>query len=488
MTKEVKKTVLRTVETHNLIDKDMHIVLGLSGGADSLCLFHLLDDLSKGENFNLKIYPVHINHQLRPVDADKDQAFVEMTCREMGYRCESFIFDCNKIAKDEGLTSEEAGRKVRYEAFRAVANTIEKSGISKERIVIAVAQNANDQAETILFRILRGTGIDGLSGIHFWRYDEAGYRVIRPLLEVSREDIEAYCEKHGLKPCVDKTNAEPFYTRNKIRLNLLPNLAENFNPNIYETLIRLGESAALDRSFLEEETEKLFNKIKIEEDSRVYDGVFNKVLEIHIKPLEKVHQALIFRVYNRALREIGLYENVTLSHIKEIEKLRLSEKPSAEISLVSGYGAFRSYGKLVFFRREKAVSLEERKAQWKMRRLGRADFEAYKKEAVEKEIVYGAFSLREIEDVNRLEIRSREKGDLISLKGGRKKLQDLFVDMKVPKKLREDCLVLALGNRVLWVLPSEIFTNSQNRLKGRFSIDFKVDEEKENDILVLERV
>ncbi len=119
-----------------------------------------------------------------------------------------FVYDCSKIAAEEKITSEEAGRKVRYQAFAEVAAEVAAEGIPRENIKIAVAQNADDQAETILFRILRGAGTDGLSGISYRRFDEYGNEIIRPLLDVSKAEILAYCTEHDLRPCIDHTNLE----------------------------------------------------------------------------------------------------------------------------------------------------------------------------------------------------------------------------------------------------------------------------------------
>ena len=256
----MKQRVLETIKTHELLEDGTHIVLGLSGGPDSVCLFDVLLELSAVKNF--RIHPVHVNHKFRPGDAERDQEYVEELCRQRGLTCRTFTVDCNALAREEGLTSEEAGRKARYDAFFETAQGITQGfaqGLAQElageleqhctqepsmpgtdKIAIAVAQNANDQAETILFRMLRGTGTDGLAGIAYKRY-ERGFAIVRPLLDVPRDEIEKYCEERNLSPRIDHTNNEAIYARNKIRLELLPMLREKFNPNIIETINRLGK-------------------------------------------------------------------------------------------------------------------------------------------------------------------------------------------------------------------------------------------------------
>ncbi len=481
----LKKKFLRTLKEQDLVRENMHLVIGFSGGPDSLCLFHLLDSVS--QELKLKLYPVHINHKFRPGAAEEDQAFAEAFSRSMGWECRTFVRDCLKLAETEKLSSEEAGRKVRYDAFGQVASEIEATGVKKKDIAIVVAQNADDQAETILFRILRGSGIDGIAGIAPKRYDGAGFAVIRPLLEVSRREIEEYCEEKGLEPRIDKTNAEPIYTRNKIRLELIP-LLESLNPNIKETVNRLGKAAASDKDYINGEACALYESIKTE---RVLGD--KKEVSILISPLDKVHNSLIMRIYNMALREVGMWENVTNAHLTEIDKVRLSENPSALTDL-GGYVVSKAYDKLVFlkgrvepFSTEGAGNLFSEEAGWKLTELDREAFKAYEKEACSKGLTYGAFSAGKIGNPEKLEIRKRQKGDKIAIKGGSKKLQDLLVDWKVPKLYRDDIFLLALGNEILWVLPSEIFTNSTLREKGRFSADFKVDFRQDDRIIVLER-
>ena len=201
MTTNAEKTfqnVKKLIQKEYLLQKGMHVIVGLSGGPDSVCLFDMLCRLA--EELALQLYPVHVNHQFRPGAAERDQAFCETLCTTRGWSCRSFVYDCAQIAEAEGMTAEEAGRKVRYEAFGMTAADLLCRGIAAQEIAIAVAQNANDQAETILFRILRGTGTDGLAGIAKKRYEtvrwetaaksaEAQIAVIRPLLETQRAEI-----------------------------------------------------------------------------------------------------------------------------------------------------------------------------------------------------------------------------------------------------------------------------------------------------------
>ena len=196
---EFKRKILNTIKEKGLIKDGDHLILGLSGGPDSLALYNALkelreDNLRTGGKFGLdfSVHPVHVNHKFRPGAAEEDQAFCEELSKVVAERVKGFhplrVFevDCNALAAELGMTSEEAGRKARYDAFRTVGNEVmDFYEIDPTQVKILVAQNADDQAETILFRILRGTGPDGLAGIAYERSDESGFKVVRPLLGIN---------------------------------------------------------------------------------------------------------------------------------------------------------------------------------------------------------------------------------------------------------------------------------------------------------------
>ena len=446
----------------------MHIVLGLSGGPDSVCLFNVLLELAG--DMNLTIHPVHINHKFRPGAAEEDQHYVEQLCALKGLECRTVVTDCTELARSLKLSPEEAGRKARYDAFFGLAEELVSSGIAREDIAVAVAQNANDQCETILFRIIRGTGIAGLAGISYKREGQGGISVIRPLLDVTRSEIEKYCEDCNLQPRIDHTNNETIYTRNKIRLELLPYLAENFNLNIVETINRLGTIAAEDGDFMQQEAMKVWDAAVCSDDGTA----------LFTAPLENVHTAVRFRVYNIALSRAGLRDNVTRAHLEAIDQVRLSDSPSAEAQLTGGYRVSRSYDKLLFYKEDEADDLCSR---WQLKVMTAEEYREYAAEA--EGLVYGTFS-GAAADPAKLEIRTRRDGDYLVISGGRKKLQDFFVDCKVPKLYRDRIPVLALGSTVLWVMPSE-YLQGQNGTKGRFSAGFRADSGTDETIIVLEQ-
>ena len=541
----MKQRVLETIKTHELLEDGTHIVLGLSGGPDSVCLFDVLLELSAVKNF--RIHPVHVNHKFRPGDAERDQEYVEELCRQRGLTCRTFTVDCNALAREKGLTSEEAGRKARYDAFFETAQgltqgfaqglvqelageleqhcTQEPSMPGTDKIAIAVAQNANDQAETILFRMLRGTGTDGLAGIAYKRY-ERGFAIVRPLLDVPRDEIEKYCEERNLSPRIDHTNNEAIYARNKIRLELLPMLREKFNPNIIETINRLGKNAAADKDYLAKQARDAYEEALEDADGR------SCTVEVTTAKLDRMHKAVRMRVYNYLLADVGMEENLTEGQLEAIEKVRISQSPSAMCDLADGFRVYKIYDRIRFCREAET----EEGRQLRMRFISAEEYAKEKKTAHAPDAdggetaarVVGIFALPPGAE-DSVCIRKRRDGDVIAIASKsrtqgatqapvqgatrtqgatqapvqgaaqapvqgatqapaqgatqtpdtappqvrHKKLQDFLVDAKVPKSVRDDIDLLAYGNRILWVLPSPHFASRQYREKGRFSAEFK---------------
>ncbi len=424
----MKNRVKKTIIERKLIDSSHHehIVLGLSGGPDSLCLFHVLLQLQM--ELNITIHPVHINHKFRPGAAEEDQKYVEKFCSEHGLECSTFIYDCNSIAKEQGISGEEAGRNARYEAFYIVGRRVmEEYGINPERVKIAVAQNANDQAETLLMRILRGTGPDGLAGIEYKREGTDGIKIIRPLLDAKRDDIEKYCMENQLHPRLDHTNEQPIYTRNKIRLHLIPFIEENFNPNITDTLNRLSNIAKEDKDFME--------------------AVVNELLkdDLGLEKIRAQHPAIRKRIIIRKLEGIGLDQGIIRAHVEAADQLIMEGKTGSSVHFPKGYRVVIDYGEVGFMKE----NLNPEPAE--------------------------AHTIR----VDELILRTRLPGDYIVLKGvgGRKKIQNAFIDMKIKKEYRDKIPMLCRDSEVLWMIGDDVTGLKTGFKKGRISENYQLEEE-----------
>ncbi|HUM55667.1 MAG TPA: tRNA lysidine(34) synthetase TilS [Bacillota bacterium] len=468
-----------------MIEQGDHIVLGLSGGPDSMCLFHVLRTVFKEQEIGLTA--VHVNHKFRPGAAEEEQEYVEKLCKKAGVDCRSFVFDCSKIAEESHMTGEEAGRKVRYDSFFEVTKELRKKGVPAKKIKTAVAHNMNDQAETVLFRILRGTGTDGLSGMEYKRKDEKGMTVIRPLLDVKRTDIDEYCRSNKLDPRKDKSNEEPLYARNKIRLDLIPYIEENYNPNIKDALIRLCGIAYEDSSFINTEAEKVLKKALVSNKK--------EKCVIDIREIKDLHSAVIGRVIIKAMGMAGLSSDLTNAHIKQAEELIIKGETSKSTNFPHGYIMKTVYGKAEIYRQEvvetaTGTELEMQaeaadgtkltnKPGLKISILMKEDFTGKKDVAIfDFDMFEEAYKDNE-KTFESIVLRTRKPGDFIVLPdvGGRKKIQDLFVDTKVREEKRENVYMVAINSEILWI-PAGI-------TKARYSGNFKVNEDTKR-VLVLE--
>lgn len=259
----LEEKVRKTIREFNLIEKNDSIVVGVSGGPDSMTLLSIL--LKLKEEFHLKIYVAHVNHMLRE-NAIKDEEYVKEFCKKNNI--EIFIKKANisEIAQKEKIGLEEAGRNIRYNFFEEVLKNTKSNKI-------AIAHNLNDKAETIIMNTLRGSGVSGLKGIEAKRK-----KYIRPLIEIERHEIEKYCIENKINPRHDESNDDNTYTRNKIRNIVIPYIKNEFNPNIIKTLNRLSEIIKEEDEYVQSETEKIFKEIlltdeknKIEFDPRKFN-------------------------------------------------------------------------------------------------------------------------------------------------------------------------------------------------------------------------
>lgn len=335
--------IRETIAKHSLIEKGDHIILGLSGGPDSVCLFDVLMELA--EEMNLTIHPVHINHKFRPNEAERDQKYVEDLCKSYGVPQRSFVIDCNALAEELGMTSEEAGRKARYDVFFECAEDMAAFAPK-----IAVAHNADDQAETVLFRILRGSGTDGLAGMAYEREesrDGKSFKVIRPLLDTWRCDIEEHCREKNLNPVIDHTNNQEIYSRNKIRLDLIPYIEEKYNSNIKDGLVRLAGIAGVDKEYLWKETEEAYERLRILKDTA--GTPFGKdVIVLKREGLAECHEAIRHRLIFKAFAEIGLDKDITAERIEAADKIIEKKQSEKTVEFPHGYRLTVGKGRVVF--------------------------------------------------------------------------------------------------------------------------------------------
>lgn len=274
--------------------------MGVSGGPDSICLLNVLKNLQNELKINIVV--AHINHMIRK-EADSETEFVQDFCKQRDIKCFVKKADVLQIAKEKKLGTEEVGRKIRYDFFEEVKNLV---GGNK----IATAHNANDNAETVLMNFLRGSGSTGLKGIEPIRDN----KLIRPIIECTRQEIEQYCNEKDLNPKYDKTNQENIYTRNKIRNMLIPYIQENFNPNIIETINRMSNLIATDEMYFKSIVKQSYKETFI---SRTEKEIILDLKKFNV--LEKVIKSrLIIYTINELL---GTTNGIEKIHIEDVIKL-----------------------------------------------------------------------------------------------------------------------------------------------------------------------
>lgn len=326
-----ERTVYEYIIEHELLVSGDACIVGVSGGADSICLLTVLAKLK--EQLGISLHVAHVNHMIRGEEADADERYVESYCQSLKLPCEVFHIDVVRMAEESGLTVEEAGRNARYEAFDKTAEIYHL-----KQYKVAVAHNKNDVAETVLFHMARGTGIAGLKGIPVKRG-----RIIRPLLAMERTEIEAYLKNEKIAYCTDSTNLEDAYTRNKVRHNVLGEL-QKINDKAVAHIGRLANTAA------------------------EYDRYVNQQLQAFLKDNASQHvfaddshgieiDAVVLQKQDRLIENLAILELIGIvcggrkdigeAHVEEVKKLYKAATGS-KIMLPGGAVVYNQYGILRF--------------------------------------------------------------------------------------------------------------------------------------------
>ncbi len=406
----------------NLIPEDSVVLCAVSGGADSMCLLHWLNGVK--EVLGIRLQAAHYNHHLRGAESDRDEEFVRAHCREWDIPLTCGGGDVSVWAKELGLGLEEAARELRYAFLQEMAQQIDAD-------LIAVAHNANDNVETMLLHLIRGSGLTGLTGMQPRRDN-----IVRPLLSVTRAEIEAYCADHGVPFVQDSTNADDRYSRNRVRHRIVPELTE-MNPRFVENSVKLLERLRDDESYLISQTNVVFASTRKEGERIILPA----------SAIAGLHEALAPRAVRRLLMLAGQM-NCSAAHLESVVALCRSSDPSVRIAL-PGLTVYRMYDELVFAPAgteetvpEPAAVCEDGETHyggtgWVLRCTQTECPEAATKNPE-------SFFLACDKIVGSLQLRPRRTGDQIKLPGrGTKTVKKLLIDRKVPLAQRELLPVLA---------------------------------------------
>ena len=426
--------VIETIKKFNMLNNGENVVVGLSGGADSCALTHILARLS--EKMDLHITAVHINHGIRGEEAERDERSAEEFCRRLNIEFIAYHCDIPSEAAKRGIGEEEAGRLVRYEKFY---ETAEKKNGAKT----AVAHNMNDKAETLIMNLCRGAGMKGLAGIK-----PVSGSIIRPLIFCTRDEIEKYCDDNNIEYCTDSTNLQNEYTRNKIRNILLPWLSENINPAAAMNMANASELLREEEEYLESKAQEQYKKLL--KDSG--DGF----VSLNADGLASEHGVIRRRVLRIALRSLRPdMRDFGRKHTESAEDILMGDT-GRRISLPGGITVSKGYGLInILYDREKQGAFCY-------------DIEPDKKYFIKETESYVLLSLNEEKNIknavnictkkidydkikDKIQLRTRQTGDFISIKNGRKKIKDIFIDDKIPSDKRDSYPLLVCGKSVIIV-------------------------------------
>ncbi len=470
------KQIEKFIQKYHMLTCGDRVIAGVSGGADSVCLFLMLLELREKIGFDL--ITVHVHHGLRGEAADQDQQFVEALCEQYRIPLEIFRVNLESIAKKRKQSLEEAGRMVRREAFDSVCK---KYGGNK----IALAHHQNDNAETLLWNLSRGTGLDGLGGIR-----PVNGKFIRPLLCMNRKEIEEYLAKRKQSYCIDETNAETDYTRNKLRHLVLPILEEQVNSaavrHMNETMEQIWEL----QEYMQEQVEAAYQECVQEH--------FEKAcwIQIQQKSFETFPELIKKMVIRKGMEQVGgKKRDLSHKHVDVMMEL-MNKQVGRTLDLPYEMYAKRNYEGIRLEKQRTYLSGEEKKAGIIQECMAELNIPgetilADRNLKLRCKILEKPKNLS-IKDIpqkiytkwfdygiikSSLYIRTRQAGDTIVIdeKGHQKKLKNWFVDEKIPKEVRDSQLLLAENNEILWVLGHRMSQAYQVKQSTKWILQIEVE-------------
>ena len=430
------KKVCEYIKQNNLLEKGDNIILGVSGGADSVCLLYIMNEL--GSEYALNITAVHINHMIRET-ADRDEIFSKDLCEKLGIKFVSYKTDCPAVSERDGISLEEAGRNERYRLF----NETGEKEYGKDNYKIAVAHHMDDLAETLIFNMARGTGISGLSGVKC----KSG-NIIRPFLCVTRAEIEEYLNIKDVTFMTDETNLSDDYARNKIRHKIIPTMNEITEKAVNHMASCAGQLGEIE-DYLKIQTDSLWEKY-VKEEKNAEAGNTEILL---LEALLGEHPALIKRVIHRALTIVaGRARDISAVQIEAV--LNLFElQTGRKRDLIYNMEAIRVYeGVQIMIKKE--VSDEEKKDA-----LAKLHFEIKDRDFsqnIPTDLYTKWFDYDKIK--YSLNVRFRKEGDYLTINdaNAKKLLSDYMTNEKIPSDKRDEIPLLADKDHILWVVGHRI--------------------------------
>lgn len=447
------ESILRKSLERVAFHRDATLVVACSGGPDSTALLHALVVLRPA--FSLNLHVAHLNHDFRGQEAEDDAEFVAQMAHRLDLPATVDEADPISYQRERGISSfEEAAREVRYRFLTGLANRIDADAI-------ALGHTADDQAETILMHVIRGAGLSGLRGMQEltgWRDESKGETALlfRPLLEATRADTRAYCLELDIPFREDSTNRSLRFTRNRIRLQLLPTLRE-YNPQIRDALVRIGRAATESHRFLADALDVLWPTLFSREGGNI---------SIDAKAFNGLHPGLQSLALRRAYAEArGSLRRLSEAHVKSMLALSTS-RAGRVVHLPAGLAMWTAQGRLIIGSpedRESARPIPD--FEYPLNVPGTTRIPGWRitvetaSPSIDPKTLESNTAIFDADKMgDRIIVRNRRPGDYIQPLGmkGRKKLKDLFIDLKIPQNLRSSTPLLVSDKGVLWVFPHRV--------------------------------
>ena len=420
----IEERVFSYIEKYNMIEAGSQVIVGISGGGDSVCLLFLLSKYQKRRPFHL--LGIHVNHGIRGQEALRDQEYAKKLCERLGVPFTVYTYSVPAIAQQEKRSLEEAGRMVRRRAFE------EKAASLGKKAVIALAHHENDNAETVLHNLIRGTKAAGMGGIRPIQEIGEGVAYIRPLLKVTREEIETYLRQQQIPWMIDSTNQELEYTRNRIRHRIIPEM-EKINPKAVSHIAQAADTFQAIEEYLNGQADMLYREYVEQRENGYW---IRKELFLE----KELMQSYVIRMVLE--RAADKKQDLTAFHVESILSLGKG-RTGASVSLPGGVLASQVYGDLY-------VRLPD-SGEAPLKELELEIF-PWENQQIPEKTYTKWFDYDKIK--SSLEIRHRKPGDFLTITdtGGRKKIKDYFIDCKIPREEREKLTLLAEGSHILWVV------------------------------------
>jgi tRNA(Ile)-lysidine synthase len=444
--KTLEQRVISSIREQNLISAGDKLVVAVSGGADSVCLLHVLAR-HRGD-LDVELHAAHLNHQLRGAESDADAGYVSDLAQKLDVPATIERRDAAAYHDRKGGSLEEAAREVRYGFLADVSRTVDATKV-------VAGHTCDDHIETVLLHLLRGAGTAGLCGLQsrsVLPYGENGspLELVRPLLGVTRQETVDYCRRHRLAPRTDSTNESPSFLRNRVRLALLPVL-RSYNPGIDRALVRLADIAGDDVSFIEEQASLLWPDLAREDSDALY---------LDIKKMRALPRAIQRQIFRNAVKQLrGNLKDVEADHIEAMID-SLSKPAGKRFYLPDGLTLSTEYGRLVLTpTRASVCPLPPLQGTASINIPGETDLPGWRVRAdiVQQSVgndsgFTASFDLDKVG--KKLVVRRRRPGDRFQPLGMNqtKKLQDFMVDAKIPRMWRDRVPLVSSARQILWVV------------------------------------